>query len=223
MNMENLGEKDKARLDYEIRIKKKGENFNLFIRELGITGKGKTLDEAYNNLLSKKDNLTREYEELDILDQMPEPLPRKVFKVMREPRGILDFLIKTLVVMGMVLLMLTISYRVLEQSFFNQARSLEATIEKVVYTAGRVVEELNLGLDKIRQITNKVGLAKGAIDWKELAATLDRRIQSAAARDISPEKKKELISNIRILVRRYKPILDEFAPLFSGDSSRLKN
>ncbi len=100
---------------------------------------------------------------------MPEPSPRKFSKVMREPGGILDFLIKTLVVMGMVLLMLTISYRVLEQSFFNQARSLEVTIKKVVYTAERVVEQLNLGLDKVRQITNKVGLAKGAIDWKELA------------------------------------------------------
>jgi hypothetical protein len=216
MNMVNLGENDKARLDFEISIKKKGENFNLFIRELAITGKGKTLDEAYNNLMNKKDNLIREFEELDILDQMPEPSHRKAFRAMREPGGMLDFFLKVLVVMGMALLVLTISFRVLEQRVFNQARSIEQSFVKGVNV-------VNYGLDQVGKAVAKVGVIQDGIGFREFAGILDRQIKSAAAWDMSPEKQKELTSNIRILVRRYKPMLDEFAPLFSGDSSRLKN
>ena len=39
----------------------------MFISELKISGKGKTLDEAYKNLLDKKEDIVREFEELGIL------------------------------------------------------------------------------------------------------------------------------------------------------------
>ncbi len=135
---------------------------------------------------------------------------------MREPGGILDFFVKTLVVMGMALLVLAISFRVLEQRVFNQARSIEQS-----FISG--VNVVNSGLEQVREGVRKVGMIQDGIGFREFAGVLDRQIKSAGAWDISPEKQKELISNIRILVRRYKPMLDEFAPLFSGDSSRLKN
>lgn len=177
--MVNLEEKDKEILDYEIRLKKKDEYFNLFISELKILGKGKTLDEAYKNLLNKKENIAREFEELGILDELPDLSPRKGFRLLP---GLSSFFVKTLLVAGMVVLVMGIGFKGLE----GQAISLQ---QKITYV--------------------------GDIIFEKGGRFLDRELQKAADRDMSPEKQEEIANNVRVLVQRYKPIFDELTPLFS--------
>ena len=183
--MVNLKQKDKERLDYEIRLKKKDECFNLFISELKILGKGKTLDEAYKNLLDKKEDIVREFEELGILDELPDSSPRKGFRFL--PGRQSSFFVKTLLVAGMVVLVMGIGFKRLE----GQAISLK---QKIPYV--------------------------GAIIFEKGGRFLDRELQKAADRDMSPEKQKEIANNVRVLVQRYKPIFDELTPLFSRSTEK---
>jgi hypothetical protein len=222
--MVNLKGKDKEGLDFEIGIKKKGEYFNLFIRELAISGKGKTLDEAYKHLLDKKENMVREFEEIGALDEFPKPLSKNYFRSLKESRGKLNIVVETIVsagvatsvVMGVTFLMLWLA--------FNEIGRLDQNLLAEISRAGQTfkvgVEQLKKGLDKVKKGLDNVNEGVGQTKGLKLGRLLERELQRAADKEISPERKEKIIQNIRTLVLRYKPILEEFDLLFSGGIER---
>ncbi len=159
-----------------------------------MLGKGETLDEAYNNLLNKKTELVQEFEELGILDELPDALPRKVSRSLREPEGLLNFFIKTLVVVVVAFVFIGFGVKELKKQ--------GEIMKKEISQAGAVFKN---EITKIKTL--------------RLGRRLGHELEKGANHEISPERQEELIKNIRVLVQRYKPILDELSPLFSGDGA----
>lgn len=202
---------DKVERSYDICIKEKGDSFHLLINELSIIGKGRTLDDAYNNLMEKKGNLVREYEELEMLDDLPRPSFKGISERSELIGEFLSFFVKVLMVVVMVGVVGAFVVRVGTKDLERQGDKIRDAVLQV----GPAVEKAALVVEKVgHDIEGKSSFRVGRY--------LEKELKKGAEKKFSPERQDALINNIRILVQRYKPVFDEIAPLFSGEASELE-
>lgn len=84
--------------DYEATLKTKKGKYYFYIRELHIPASGDTLDSAYKELMRKKDELIKELEETDSLDELPHPVSKASAKHGFDLKNFGMFSLKTLIV-----------------------------------------------------------------------------------------------------------------------------
>ena len=106
----------------------------------------------------------------------------------RDRGGLGQFTLKALIIIGLI-----------TGAFILWAALLVPRIERVVENAEA----------KMQQYT-KVG---GAQFWAKVEDELERAADPA--HDIPPEKKRKLLSQIQVLVERWRPFMAEIAPLFA--------
>lgn len=192
--MENSHEEVIEIPDYEIGLQLQKNYYHFYIRELKLSGKGETLEEAYHNLNLKKKEMIRDFRELGILEELPTP-KTKLSQFIGKPVGMMGFLFKGLVVVGVLVFTLM--------------------------SVGNIVEKKSeQALIKLEMLKNdlmvKFQYAKHIKPGRHLANELNR----AANKEFSAEKQQELIKSIQILVGRYKPVIDEIRPLFSDQTQK---
>jgi len=84
--------------DYEVTLKTRKGKYYFYIRELQIPASGDTLDSAYKELMRKKDELIKELEETDSLDELPQPVSKPSAKQGFDLKNLGMFSLKTLIV-----------------------------------------------------------------------------------------------------------------------------
>ena len=101
MNEQNL---DEAKtIEYDILLRLKKNRYFLQIRELNIFATGSNLEETYQDLISKKDQLINEFQSFEILKELPHP-DRKLNPMENSaPKRYAPFLVKTFTI-GLILI-----------------------------------------------------------------------------------------------------------------------
>ena len=66
--------------DYAVLVKKKGDNYICYIKELTLMASDSNLDEAYEKIITKKEDLFSKYSDSGILDQIPQPTSDPIAK-----------------------------------------------------------------------------------------------------------------------------------------------
>ena len=90
---------------------------------------------------------------------------------------------------------------------------LSFTIKTVIVSLVFVVA-ISFVSSKFEKTAIKVSENISAIGKLKLGHKIEKELHRGAKRQLSPEKRSEIINNIRKIVAEYKPIVDEFKPLF---------
>ena len=168
---------ENARFSYEVTFRFKNNKYHFSIPELGLIRSADSIQEAYDNLILKKDKIIKEYEESGNLDMLTPPKKAGSYAGAQYPgsystSGVFKiFLIKTGIVIAAILLI-----------FFIVNEESEDMVNRV---------------SKLKPVN-------------EIA----RQLKMSANSKFDLKDRDEAIQHIRILVNRYKPVVDEIAQLF---------
>src|SRR5215813_10376800 len=174
--------------ELDIIIRHKGGKVIAGIPQLSLYAKADDVHAAITALEQKRTAFFGDLAESGALDELEvrDYSPRRASP--RDHGGLGQFTLKALIIIGLI-----------AGAFILSAALLVPRIE-------RIVENTEA---KMQQYT-KVG---GAQFWEKLEDELERAADPA--HDIPPEKKRKLLSQIQVLVERWRPFMAEVAPLFA--------
>ena len=165
---------------------KKGKYY-LHIKELQILGCGDDLNSAYKDLTDKKEQLIREFQEGENLNELPTPINKSSSSLREDFRQIRIFLMKLFIIAFLGVVALSFTKEILSN----------------------LTDPVILGIkEKVR--VSKLG--------RFLLIQLDDAIES----DITPDMEKQILGNIRILVKKLQPYANEFRPLLNPNETNFK-
>src|SRR5262245_8333973 len=185
----NGGTNNMSRIDeLDIIIRHKGGKVVAAIPQLSLYAKADDVHSAITALEQKRTAYFGDLAESGALDELEvrDYSPRRASP--RDHGGLGQFALKALIIIGLI-----------AGAFILSAALLVPSIE-------RIVENTEA---KMQQYT-KVG---GAQFWEKLERELGRAAEPAY--EIPPEKKRKLLSQIHVLVERWRPFMAEIAPLFA--------
>jgi len=174
--------------EFDIVIRHKGGKVIAGVPQLSLYAKAEDLHGAITALEQKRTAYFGDLAESGALDDLE---VREYAVSSASPRGhggLGQFTLKALIVIGLI-----------AGGFILSAALLAQRIE-------RIVENTEA---KMQQYT-KVG---GAQFWENLERELGRAADPT--NEIAPEKKRKLLSQIHVLVERWRPFMAEIAPLFA--------
>jgi len=158
------------------------------IPQLGLYAKAEDVHAAITALEQKRAAFLADLNEAGALDDLEVRHYSVGSAPQRRHSGLGRFTLKGLIIIGLI-----------AGAFVLAAALVAPRIE-------RVVENTEA---KMQQYT-KLG---GAQFWAKLEGELERAAEPA--HDIPPEKKRKLLSQIHVLVERWRPFMAEIAPLFA--------
>jgi hypothetical protein len=174
--------------EFDIVIRHKGGKVIAGVPQLSLYAKAEDLHGAITALEQKRTAYFGDLAESGALDD----LEVREYAVSRpSPRGhggLGQFTLKALIIIGLI------------------AGAFVLSAALVIPRIERVVENTEA---KMQQYT-KLG---GAQFWAKVEGELERAVDPA--HDMPPEKKQKLLSQIHILVERWRPFVAEVAPLFA--------
>jgi hypothetical protein len=182
-----------SRMDeFDVVIRRKGEKVVAGIPQLRLYSKGETVNEALAALDIRKkafEESLREAGQLDALEL--EDLSARP-AVSRPAAGDIGrFAVKTTIVVGIIAVTAILSGLLL---LFQ----IERTVDNTLYAAQARFSSVKIG---------------GTRFWSNIEAELDRAADRD--RDLPEEKKRKLLSDIHIIVERWRPFVTELASAFS--------
>lgn len=125
-------------LNYDVVMRRKGEEFCLFIPELSITAYGKDIGDAYANLTAEKERYFKNIVEFDLQETVSEPASVTIRK--KQYHELVQFILKILVVFVLIVILFTALFLPVLASFEKAVSRTAASIpEKVI---PRVVEKV---------------------------------------------------------------------------------
>ncbi|NLT23717.1 MAG: hypothetical protein GXX82_11785 [Syntrophorhabdus sp.] len=125
-------------LNYDAVMRRKGEEFCLFIPELSITAYGKDIGDAYANLTAEKERYFKNIVEFDLQETVSEPASVTIRK--KQYHELVQFILKILVVFVLIVILFTALFLPVLASFEKAVSRTAASIpEKVI---PRVVEKV---------------------------------------------------------------------------------
>src|SRR5215510_8379456 len=178
-----------SRIDeLDIVIRHKGGKVIAGIPQLSLYAKADDVHAAITALEQKRTAFFGDLAESGALDDLEvrDYSPRRASP--RDRGGLGQFTLKALIIIGLI-----------AGAFILSAALVVPRIE-------RIVENTQA---KMQQYT-KVG---GAQFWAKVEGELERAVDPA--HDMPPEKKQKLLSQIHVLVERWRPFVAEVAPLFA--------
>jgi hypothetical protein len=178
--------------ELDIVIRYKGGKVVAGIPQLSMYASGGDVQAAVTSLEQKRAELKAQLAEFGVLDDL-EVRPYTVQRV--ADHSLVQFVLKTLIVIGLIAGTLTAS---------------------TVWVASRVDRTIRDTQDKVQQYAatmrqyTKVG---GEQFWEKAERELERAADPD--RDLPAEKKQKLLSEIHVLVERWRPFIAQVAPLFA--------
>jgi len=178
-----------SRIDeFDIVIRHKGGKVTAGIPQLGLYATADDVHAAITALEQKRAAFLADLSEAGGLDDLEVRHYNVGSPPQRRRSEIGQFTLKALIIIGLI------------------AGAFVLTAALVAPRIERVVENTEA---KMQQYT-KLG---GAQFWAKLEGELERAADPA--HDIPPEKKRKLLSQIHVLVERWRPFMVEIAPLFA--------
>jgi hypothetical protein len=178
-----------SRIDeLDIVIRHKSGKVTAGIPQLGLYATADDVHAAITSLDQKRAAFLADLSEAGGLDDL-EVSHYNVGSAPQRPRSELgQFILKALIIIGLI-----------AGAFMLSGALLVPRIERIVANTEA----------KMQQYT-KVG---GAQFWAKVEGELERAVDPA--HDMPPEKKRKLLSQIHVLVERWRPFVAEMAPLFA--------
>ncbi|HLI20070.1 MAG TPA: hypothetical protein VKV32_03060 [Stellaceae bacterium] len=177
-----------SHFNYKVVVTEKNGRFCLRIDELCLFVWGDTLQNAYQELLQRKQRVIEDARDADLLEQLPEPYAGSL--------GASGFAARRT----------------------RERRLARAIIALVVALAigvpvGWGISRLGTGMLQLATAVSDVrkGFPRGREFWKVLAANIERAADPS--NNVDPETQAKVVAGLHALAERAKPFVDALAPL----------
>lgn len=196
--------------EYRISVRKVDGHYALMIEELGLIVEGETLEAAYESLVTRKTELISKAASLGFDDRLlgPQGTFSQHAAARANQRRIWNIALAIVATFAIATLILgagaTFALKRIQVAVSHMAEQQKAVINYAATDGARKLKE------------NLFETERGSA----LVGNLLHRW--ATSPDMPADKKQELLQDIRTVVGRYKPILDEFRPLTSDAIGRGK-
>lgn len=140
-------------LNYDVVLRKKGDDYYLFVPELSVITCGKELDEAYKKLNMEKEKFFRNIIDLKLQDTVNEPAGIKIRK--KHYHEIFQYLMKVLVTFLLFVVIFIIIFLPVLSSFEKFVNNTISSVpEKILSkTAAKIEYKLNNMTEKKKEET----------------------------------------------------------------------
>ena len=195
---------DQQYLKEDIILTSKNEKLYLRLQNLALLVKGDDLNSAYQELIKKKNERIKIMKELDL--KIPESQLTRV-----NSANMLEFFLKTMIVVGIFSVIIGFVGIIL-------GNVMESRTDQLSSTAKRTATELiTLPFDLLQQrvVPYYVNRIKNAKPTSILEKALH---EEAMKNPIEPERQEKIIKDLRAVVHRLKPFIEEIKPLLKGET-----
>jgi hypothetical protein len=135
-------------LNYDVVMRRKKDDFYMFIPELSIIAYGKSAGEAYENLLTEKEKFFNNIIEFDLEETVNEPAKVKIKK--KQYHELLQFALKIFIIFFLFIIIFAVLFLPMYASFEKTVNHTLSTVpEKVVSGVFLKIE------DKLNSMTEK--------------------------------------------------------------------
>jgi hypothetical protein len=208
-----------SRIDeLDIVVRHKGGKVIAGIPQLSLYAKADDIHAAITSLERKRADFVADFSEFGVLDDLelrPYAAKRRVVvehggRLGQFTLEALQFTLKALIVIGLVVGTLTASTLWVASRVERVIGNTEAKVQQYTATVQKYTEAKMEQYAATMQQYTKVG---GAQFWERAERELERAADPS--HELPPEKKQKLLSEIHVLVERWRPFMTEIAPLFS--------
>ena len=134
-------------LNYDVVMRRKKDDFCMFIPELSIIGYGKTVDDAYENLTVEKEKYFKNIMEYNLEEAVNEPAA--ITKKKKQYHDMVQFILKIFFIFILIVIFLTALLPPILSSFEKAVSRTAASIPKKVMP--KAVEKLENQLNKMTE------------------------------------------------------------------------
>jgi hypothetical protein len=188
---------DQTEKDYDCVVKFRNGKYCLSIKELGLQVIKVDLESGYEELMRKKNQLFQENEESDEFIPLPPPRTLSVNKDAAQGQELKLFFMKTLMTGALIVAIIFFGAKKMDEL----ARSvLDRSTHLIVATVDKTI---NRASDSI----------SSSID-----STLKLPFFRAVTHGVSQKQNEQIMKDIKIIVKRNKPFVDELKLLIIDDS-----
>lgn len=184
---------------YDIILAKREGQWVARVPALHLAAVGESADVVIDALRERIAALLRDLEDAQALDDLPAPQRIRGHRtnVIAAPWwDVRGFLLRFVLVLAVIGVGAGIGVHSLDKAKTALSHQVAAAVD-------RMNEKVD---DRLSRLRSKVG-------WRALDAALADWAENG---DLSPEKREQVIHELRTIVARLKPFADELAPLFSG-------
>lgn len=192
--------------NFEVILKTSKNRYFFRIPKLGLIASGDSVEKAYQSLTEKKEEFLKEVQGAGLT--LPENksvefsgnagAEKSVAGNLKN--DIVRFLVKTVIIGILFLIIIEVSGSKLNKIAESQSDKFSRVINKAS----------NLFENKSNQALNKI---HGIIPSKP-GHILEKELIRAANREIDLERREKIIQSIRMLIKKWKPVVSEIRPLF---------
>ena len=196
---------DQQYLNEDIILTSKDEKFYLRLQNLALLVKGDDLNSAYQELIKKKNERIKIMKELDL--KIPESQLTRV-----NSANMLEFFLKTMIVVGIFSVIIGFVGIILGNVMESRTSQLSSMVKR------NATELMTLPFDLLqhRIVPHYVNRIKNAKPTSILEKALH---EEAMKNPIEPERQEKIIKDLRAVVHRLKPFIEEIKPLLKGEKS----
>ena len=194
---------DQQYLNEDIILTSKDEKFYLRLQNLALLVKGDDLNSAYQELIKKKNERIKIMKELDL--KIPESQLTRV-----NSANMLEFFLKTMIVVGIFSVIIGFVGIIL-------GNVMESRIGQLSSMAKRNAADLiTLPFDLLqhRIVPHYIDRIKNVKPTSILEKALH---EEAMKNPIEPARQEKIIKDLRAVVHRLKPFIEEIKPLLKGE------
>ena len=196
---------DQQYLNEDIILTSKDEKFYLRLQNLALLVKGDDLNSAYQELIKKKNERIKIMKELDL--KIPESQLTRV-----NSANMLEFFLKTMIVVVIFSVIIGFVGIILGNVMESRTGQLGLIAKR------NATELITLPFDLLQQrvVPYYVNRIKNAKPTSILEKALH---EEAMKNPIEPERQEKIIKDLRAVVHRLKPFIEEIKPLLKGEKS----
>ena len=194
---------DQQYLNEDIILTSKDEKFYLRLQNLALLVKGDDLNSAYQELIKKKNERIKIMKELNL--KIPESQLTRV-----NSANMLEFFLKTMIVVGIFSVIIGFVGIILGNVMESRTGQLSSIAKR------NATELITLPFDILqhRIVPYYVNRIKNAKPTSILEKALH---EEAMKNPIEPERQEKIIKDLRAVVHRLKPFIEEIKPLLKGE------
>jgi len=194
---------DQQYLNEDIILTSKDEKFYLRLQNLALLVKGDDLNSAYQELIKKKNERIKIMKELDL--KIPESQSTRV-----NSANMLEFFLKTMIVVGIFSVIIGFVGIILGNIMESRTGQLSSMAKR------NVTDLITLPFDLLqhRIVPHYVNRIKNIKPTSILEKALH---EEAMKNPIEPERQEKIIKDLRAVVHRLKPFIEEIKPLLKGE------
>ena len=194
---------DQQYLNEDIILTSKDEKFYLRLQNLALLVKGDDLNSAYQELIEKKNDRIKIMKELDL--KIPESQSTRV-----NSANMLEFFLKAMIVVGIFSVIIGFVGIILGNVMESRTSQLSSMAKR------NVTDLITLPIDLLqhRIVPYYVNRIKNAKPTSILEKALH---EEAMKNPIEPERQEKIIKDLRAVVHRLKPFIEEIKPLLKDE------